>query len=215
MNWKILLTISLSIFMFTIGFFIGGIRWEWMTPGHNDSVAFWSMLGGWISGLATLAAVVISLLVAYHASQNAIEKLNVRVGKLSKNMDESYSRADITVQNLKGIRAEIIDIRLIVDKKLDSIPFTIALTSERALPNVLDKIGETAVYSIRLSTATTLWGVYDAIYKQGGVKFGHTKIQVITTMGQYTCLLPRDLIAEFKVKLDRYAELMVPSDRMA
>lgn len=215
MVWKIFLIISLSLLMFALGFFFGGVHWAWMAPGHADTIAFWSMLGGWVSGLATLAAVAISLMVAYHASRNNAEKLEVSVGRLVIRQDLDDVRVYITVQSLRNIRAEVVDIRLIIKKKTNSVSLLVVLTSLRPLPNILEHIGENITYSIKYSISPLWGGIYDAINQQGGVEYRKTKIQVLTTMGEYTCILPRDSIIALKTKHNKYNEINVPVGNVA
>lgn len=73
----IALIICLCLFMFAFGFVLGGVQWAWGESENNSKVAFWTMLGGWVSGLATLAAVGVSLFTSYYAMISGKEKVDV------------------------------------------------------------------------------------------------------------------------------------------
>ncbi|CAI1175139.1 Uncharacterised protein [Serratia proteamaculans] len=205
MIFKVFGLFVLCLLVFLLGFCAGGVSWGWRNSQHSNDVAFLTMLGGWVSGLATLAAVGVSLYMAYQASQNDVEK--IKIGHQLMGGVDGKMRMDVHVQSLRNTYTEIKDVRLIVKDKKKSIGLNQVLVSDKNFPCVINKKGELCVYSVTCNLTPPWWGIFKQIELQGGISFGKAKIQICTNMDTYVHLLPCDFIIALKTQHNLFKKM--------
>ncbi|EKL2976516.1 hypothetical protein PQ364_004374, partial [Salmonella enterica] len=106
MLWKVITFVLVGVCIFVLGLWLGSIQAEWSKPEHKDAVAYLTMLGGWVSGIATSFAVIISLYATYQSSQNNIEKLTLSYKSYPSDNNENHC-AVVEVKNMRSIPAHI------------------------------------------------------------------------------------------------------------
>lgn len=216
MNWKLVGVVSLCFLMFVIGLLVGGIDWSWMKESHNSEVAFWTMLGGWVSGIATLAAVVVSMSVAYQASQAGVEKLELSFdhifGTLSGTRSKKLSRndvANIKVKNMRSVTAAIMEVYMKIEGIDDPIKITNWKQGGLPIPYTLHHIGEKWEFAFSISNSSWLDRTLLNLRSQGEPTFRKGIFIIETAMNQYTLKMQADLLALLK---ERYVEIVSAQD---
>lgn len=208
MSWKYIYVAFAGFLIFSLGFLVGGMSWDWSQPGHGSAVAFWAMLGGWVSGLATLAAVVVSIVLAYQGSQAGVEKLAITfdhiyqtaTSRKSKKIT-AYDTANIRVTNMRNVSAEITNVNMRIDGV--DIPLDIGFVKQQGkkLPFVFTKIGETWEFAFSVTGSSRLDTVLLYYKYLGTPTFKKGEIIIQTTIKQYKLKMEKDLL---DVLRDRY-----------
>lgn len=88
MIWKIVAAVISGVFIFVLGLWLGSLQAEWSKPENASAVAYLSMIGGWVSGIATSLAVIISLYATYQASQSNVEKVQIKLESIPARLFE-------------------------------------------------------------------------------------------------------------------------------
>ncbi|MEB4674653.1 hypothetical protein MXL54_07725 [Enterobacteriaceae bacterium G50] len=194
MFWKYAAVISLCIIMFLMGFFLGGFQFTWADKGHSEVVAFWSMLGGWVSGIATLAAVIVSMWMAFHASQADIEKIEITTSGIDKSpFGESYTM-NIGITNLKNVKVKVTDISLYLPD--ESLSFTINHLFKLRFNDgsaVLKEKGDHINFPLVIESSASWAAVFITLRNRPDLKFENLKLKVFTLFKIYEIDLPEAL----------------------
>ncbi|HBQ9998613.1 TPA: hypothetical protein L9E84_002182 [Klebsiella pneumoniae] len=195
MNVKLFGIIILCILMFTLGFFIGGFKWEWAESKHTSEVALWAMLGGWLSAFATLVAVMVSLYMAYQAVQSEIEKIRVIHGISGVVSNGVGVNCSLTIQNMRNLRVNITGIYFSLGKS--SGRYSLEKTVQ--LNNVsLSHKGERAAFCFVIDSGVTWWGIYSLFDKDEKINFKKGKIFITTDLNTYEFKLPNHYLTAFE-----------------
>ncbi|AUV96806.1 hypothetical protein FMK67_14940 [Klebsiella michiganensis] len=195
MNVKLFGIIILCILMFTLGFFIGGFKWEWAESKHTSEVALWAMLGGWLSAFATLVAVMVSLYMAYQAVQSEIEKIRVIHGISGVVSNGKGVNCSLTIQNMRNLRVNITGIYFSLGKS--SGRYSLEKTVQ--LNNVsLSHKGERAAFCFVIDSGVTWWGIYSLFDKDEKINFKKGKIFITTDLNTYEFKLPNHYLTAFE-----------------
>ncbi|HDX8857661.1 TPA: hypothetical protein RQO47_002648 [Klebsiella michiganensis] len=195
MNVKLFGIIILCILMFTLGFFIGGFKWEWAESKHTSEVALWAMLGGWLSAFATLVAVMVSLYMAYQAVQSEIEKIRVIHGISGVVSNGKGVNCSLTIQNMRNLRVNITGIYFSLGKS--SGRYSLEKTVQ--LNNVsLSHKGERAAFCFVIDSGVTWWGIYSLFDKDEKLNFKKGKIFITTDLNTYEFKLPNHYLTAFE-----------------
>lgn len=195
MNVKLFGIIILCILMFTLGFFIGGFKWEWAESKHTSEVALWAMLGGWLSAFATLVAVMVSLYMAYQAVQSEIEKIRVIHGISGVVSHGKGVNCSLTIQNMRNLRVNITGIYFSLGKS--SGRYSLGKTVQ--LNNVsLSHKGERAAFCFVIDSGVTWWGIYSLFDKDEKINFKKGKIFITTDLNTYEFKLPNHYLTAFE-----------------
>ncbi|MBP0669649.1 hypothetical protein [Klebsiella pneumoniae] len=195
MNVKLFGIIILCIVMFTLGFFIGGFKWEWAESKHTSEVALWAMLGGWLSAFATLVAVMVSLYMAYQAVQSEIEKIRVIHGISGVVSNGKGVNCSLTIQNMRNLRVNITGIYFSLGKS--SGRYSLEKTVQ--LNNVsLSHKGERAAFCFVIDSGVTWWGIYSLFDKDEKINFKKGKIFITTDLNTYEFKLPNHYLTAFE-----------------
>ncbi len=200
MNWKETGLIFLGLLIFATGFSLGGLDWSWMSGGHANQVAFWAMLGGWVSGLATLAAVAVSMIVAYQASQAGVEKLRLFFSHIyinnSVEKHQTLTELDcvnIKVINERNVTAQIVRIYMVID---NIAPLDIGFMKHggHGIPHTLEKVGSVWEFAFSLQNLNRIENALLYFKRIGNPKFETGFFVIETTMKQYRLKMTKDLL---------------------
>ncbi|HHA1766958.1 TPA: hypothetical protein ACOEDU_000417 [Enterobacter ludwigii] len=202
MSWKLVGVILLCFLMFVTGLLVGGIDLSWMNKGHESEVAFWAMLGGWVSGIATVAAVVVSMTVAYQASQAGVEKLELTFdhiygtlsGKRSKQLGQD-DVANIKVKNLRHVTAAILEVYMEIEGVNERVKITHLKQGGLPIPYTLHHIGEKWEFAFSLSNSSRLDMTLLNLKSEGEPTFRKGVFIIETAMNHYQIKMQSDLLS--------------------
>lgn len=201
MNVKFFVMIFICIVMFTIGFFFGGLKWEWAEGKHASEVALWAMLGGWLSAFATLAAVMVSLHMAYQAMKSETEKINVIHGIRGVVTHGEGVSCSLTIQNMRNLRVNITGIYFSLGKSSGRYSLEKVIT----LKNVsLTYKGECASICFIIDSGVTWWGMYSLFDRDENINFKKGKLFITTDLNTYEFKLPKYYLTALEGAYSRY-----------
>ncbi|EOZ9397512.1 hypothetical protein ACOTXN_04665 [Enterobacter cloacae complex sp. IR53043] len=205
MGWRLVGVILLCILTFIAGLMVGGIDSSWMNSGHSSEVAFWSMLGGWVSGIATVAAVIVSLFMAYLASQANVEKIKMIFTPKGHNQFGDYVfKNSLTIKNLSAVNTPIMKFFIQIDGAYaDLYPTQMGIFQ---LPYTLQQQGESWVYETHLVPSAGWVSVFSSLAQQKIIKFKSGYFIVETALKQHRLKIPKEMLSdikELKEKIDR------------
>lgn len=198
MRWGLLIGLFFCGLSFVVGLFVGGVDWGWRLEGHTSEVAFWSMIGGWLSGVATLFAVIVSLWMAYQASQNNVEKILITVEPLrSESVNGTKDYSVIKVKNLKPLDAPLMNIFIQID--------SMALTLEHVnlgiqnLPYTLHFQGEEWQFETKIGLSIGWRSIFQLLsYSKQPISFKKGYFIIETAMKQHRVKIPKEILYEIK-----------------
>ncbi|WP_297120716.1 hypothetical protein [uncultured Enterobacter sp.] len=216
MSWKLVGVFFLCIFMFVLGLLVGGVDFSLMKEGHGSEVAFWSMLGGWVSGIATVAAVIVSLYLAYQASQAGVEKLEISFDHIFQTLSSKRSKkmgpddlVNIKVKNMRSVTAAILNIYMEIEGVNDRIRISNLKQNGLPIPYILHHIGERWEFAFSISTSNRLDITLLNLKSEGEPTFRKGSFIIETAMNQYTLKMQPDLLALLK---ERYEKIVSAQD---
>ncbi|MGV4116799.1 hypothetical protein ACV8U7_05285 [Citrobacter freundii] len=190
----------LCVLVFALGFFIGGFNWEWADSKHASEVALWGMLGGWLSAFATLAAVMLSLHMAYQAIQNETEKLRVIHGISGVVSQGKGVGCSLTIQNMRNLRVNITGVYFSLGKSSGRYSLENKIQQKNL---TLSYKGERATVSFVIDAGVTWWGMYSFFDRDKSINFKKGKLFITTDLNTYEFKLPKQYLTAFK---DAYSQ---------
>ncbi|WP_448669210.1 hypothetical protein [Enterobacter mori] len=207
MFWKYAAVISLCVLMFLLGFLCGGFQLAWADKGHAEIVALWSMLGGWVSGLATLAAVAVSMWMAFHATQADVEKIEITTADIIKSpFGETYT-LNIRIKNLKNLKVKVTDLSMFIPEKSLNISlnhmFRQRLNDDSA---VLKEKGDHLDLSLVIENNMEWAAVFISLRDEPELKFEKLKLKVFTALRTYDIDLPKTLTPCVKGRFEAWGQ---------
>lgn len=210
MNLRILGVALLGLLIFVLGFALGGIRWSWRSAEHAGDVAFWGMLGAWVSGLATVAAVTVSLWMAYQSSQSDVEKISITASCIDKlPFGESYTM-NIRVKNLKNVHVVITDLKLYLPELRLSLSLNDFFADKIIWSKcILERKGDYVDFPLVIDSGVHWWGKFFALKSNPEIKFKNLKLQVYTAIKSYQIPLGIDLSECLKERFSAWFEINV------
>ncbi|CAM6490952.1 hypothetical protein CISECK367B_20465 [Citrobacter sedlakii] len=216
MSWKLVGVFFLCIFMFVLGLLVGGVDFSLMKEGHGSEVAFWSMLGGWVSGIATVAAVIVSLYLAYQASQAGVEKLEISFDHIFQTLSGKRSKrlspddlVNIKVKNMRSVTAAILEVYMKIEGVDEPIKITNWKQGGLPIPYTLHHIGEKWEFAFSISNSSRLDISLLNLKSEGEPTFKKGNFIIETAMNQYSLKMQADLLALLK---ERYIKVVGTQD---
>lgn len=203
---KILFLFVFGLLMFVTGFFIGGMRWDWASKNYTSLVAFWSMIGGWVSGVATLAAVFVSLILARQAMEKELEKISIKVISFKKTTIGDSFTARVSVMNMNNNYAKVKGVSLFLDKITPGIRINHTLDAG-IFPKVLSRKGECINFSIPFDSGNNWWHIFERLNQEGSLKFKECRIAVQTDIGMHYCKLKPEVVEKMKYYYNKYEKM--------
>lgn len=202
MLWKVITFVLVGVCIFVLGLWLGSIQAEWSKPEHKDAVAYLTMLGGWVSGIATLFAVIISLYATYQSSQNNIEKLTLSYKPEPSDNNESYC-ALVEVKNMRNVPAHIQEFCLEISGVDSCLNINNLKAYGQPIPYSLYKIGEIWGFAFYPGGQVASMKFYHELSIQGSPTFRSGFFVVKTSMKQYKLRIPKVLLRVMKASYEK------------
>ncbi len=201
------LLIPFGAVAFSLGVAVGGIHWSWMGQSISTKVAFWEMVGSWVSGISTVAAVVLSLYVMFKSAQDAKEKVHISFKVLPPLMGVRFSEpyiAELQVKNMKNLRAEIIGVHLEISgsRHREDIGFLKKMDTRNIIPFSLISRGEKWSFVFNFTDENRMKAVFDRLASSGSPTFRKGHFVIETSMQEHRMKIPRDFLARLKTLYD-------------
>ena len=206
MLWKIISFLLVGICMFAFGLWLGSIQAECAKPEHKDAVAYLAMIGGWVSGIATSVAVIISLYATYQASQNNVEKLSLTYKPYSSVDKENYC-ANIEVVNLRSVPVHIQEFCLEFSGINNHFNINELKANGKEIPYSLYQVGEKWEFAFYPFAKPGNMRFYKSLSENGNPSFRSGFFVVKTSMKQYKLRMPNELLEIMKISYEKQMEI--------
>ncbi|HDR2890888.1 TPA: hypothetical protein I4G69_001723 [Enterobacter asburiae] len=199
---KILLVVLLSVLIFLAGYFFGSVSLTWTSPKYASTVAFWAMIGGWISSILTFIAVAVSLFMAYQATQNDKEKILLKTKMIGKHFLGDSWDVSIEIINLRSIHTKVEDVFLVIDsKKSTRISH---LLEGRAVPFLLTFKGEMVRLKLTIDAGNLWWPIFRQFDESNDMKFKKGFYLIHTPLQTYKVPLSDEVLKIIKERYERF-----------
>lgn len=197
--------IAFGLLMFAVGYILGGINYSWTDVKYSPVVSFWAMVGGWVSGLATLAAVVVSLYIAFKSSQNEIEKIEIKYSLSGKSEFGDTWSLTVDLINARNIHTSVTDVSLSIDDgKLININH---LAKRQLLPYVFGFKGESAKFFLDIEGGEMWWPIFTRLEEQDDLNFKKGSLVFKTNTRNYKILLNKEVVKIIKGRYESYQQI--------
>ena len=214
MLWKIITLVLISVFIFVLGLWLGSIQAEWASSEHSNAVAYLAMIGGWVSGIATSIAVIISLYATYQASQNNVEKLSLVYKPYLSNDLENYC-ANVEVKNLRPVTAHIQDFCIEISGLDGEVNISKLKSGGLPVKHSLHKLGEVWEFAFFPSTINSTLRLYSNPEGKGVPTFKKGSFIVKTTMNEYRLNMPKELLSIMKILNEKHMKISKACEQSA
>lgn len=206
MLWKVITFVLVGVCIFVLGLWLGSIQAEWSKPEHKDAVAYLTMIGGWVSGIATSVAVIISLYATYQSSQNNVEKLTLSYKPYPSVNDENYC-ANVEVKNMRSVPAHIQEFCLEISGVDGHLNINRLKANGLQIPYSLYQIGEIWEFAFYPSASLKNMKFYNELSVKGSPTFKSGFFVVKTSMKQYKLSIPKVLLRMMKASYEKQIEI--------
>ncbi|HHC0157098.1 TPA: hypothetical protein ACOR94_000532 [Salmonella enterica] len=206
MLWKVITFVLVGVCIFVLGLWLGSIQAEWSKPEHKDAVAYLTMLGGWVSGIATSFAVIISLYATYQSSQNNIEKLTLSYKSYPSDNNENHC-AVVEVKNMRSIPAHIQEFCLEISGVDGCLNINKLKANGLPIPYSLYQIGEIWKFAFYPDAQQANMKFYHELSTKGSPTFRSGFFVVKTSMKQYKLRIPEGLLRVMKASYEKQIKI--------
>lgn len=184
MIWKIVAAVISGVFIFVLGLWLGSLQAEWSKPENASAVAYLSMIGGWVSGIATSLAVIISLYATYQASQSNVEKIHLQLKTIPEKFWQDES-TKIIVKNMCPVAVHILKIFITVDGSKTSTDISFIKRGEDPIPHALYQLGEKWEFSFNTNSSAQWASIFTKLERGGQPSFKSGFFILESAMKQY------------------------------
>lgn len=199
---KILLLVVLSVLIFLAGYFFGSVSLAWTSPKYASTVAFWAMIGGWLSSILTFIAVAVSLFMAYQATQNDKEKILLKTKMTGKSLFGDSWNVSIEIINLRAIHTKVEDVYLVIDSEK---PIHIGhLLEGRAVPFQLTFKGEMVRLKLTIDAGNHWWPIFRQLDESNDLKFRKGFYLIQTPLQTYKVPLSDEVLNIINERYERF-----------
>ncbi|EOV8465178.1 hypothetical protein ACOSC7_003410 [Escherichia coli] len=206
MLWKVITFVLVGVCIFVLGLWLGSIQAEWSKPEHKDAVAYLTMIGGWVSGIATSIAVIVSLYATYQSSQNNIEKLALFYKPYLSDNNENYC-ANVEVKNMRSVSAHIQEFCLEISGVDGHININKLKANGLRIPYSLCQIGEVWEFAFYPAASQKNMKFYHELSVNGSPTFRSGFFVVKTSMKQYKLRIPKVLLRMMKANYEKQIKI--------
>lgn len=190
---KSLLLVFLGILLFSLGFIIGGVHWN--IP--EKEVGFWAMIGGWVSGIATLAAVAVSLYMANESLKSSEEQLHVSLDDIHTSpINPEETLIELMVKSVHNVRARVTDIGVQLGKNKEYFSLYPLRAGGQPPPYAFEGKGDALLFSFNINTSYRNWYIFEKL-KAGPLKQGFFIVE--TTMKRYELKMTSKELLAFEI----------------
>ena len=141
MLWKVITFLLVGVCIFVLGLWLGSVQAEWAKPENKDAVAYLAMVGGWVSGIATSIAVIISLYATYQSSQSNVESVRILFENIPA-IDKEDMGVNIVVKNVKPVTVHCLKMFIAVEGSKASADISKLKRGGDPIPYALYQLGE-------------------------------------------------------------------------
>lgn len=204
---RILSMLVFGLFMFAVGYFSRGLDFGWTDSKYNSVVAFWAMIGGWLSAIATLAAVIVSLHMAFKTSQNENEKIDIRYSNLKKSDFGDSWTMTVSIINARNIHTLVTGVHLSIDNGVLININHLAL--RQLLPFTFAFKGESASFIFNIEGGAAWWPIFRRLEQQIDLRFKKGKFVIVTATRSYTLPLNDNVVKAIKDRYEFYQNNLI------
>lgn len=202
MIWKVIALVFVGFFMFVLGFWLGSIQSELAKPEYKDAVAYLAMIGGWVSGIATSIAVIISLYATYQASQSNVESVQLSLEAFPA-IDKNDIGTNIIVKNMKPVTVHILKVFIAVDDSKVSADISFLKRGGCPIPYALYQLGEK--WEFAFYTDSPRWdGVFSKLESGGELTFKKGFFIIESAMKQYRLKMPGYFLDSLRARYEPF-----------
>lgn len=206
MIWKVIALVFVCFFIFVLGLWLGlwlgSIHSEWAKLEYKDAVAYWTMIGGWVSGIATSIAVVISLYATYQASQSNVENVQLSLEAIP-GIDKDDKGINIVVKNMKSVTVSILRVFIAVDGSKVSADINFLKRGGRPIPDTLCQLGEK--WEFAFYTDNPRWDdIFSKLESGGGLTFKKGFFIIESAMKQYRLKIPGYFLDSLRARYESF-----------
>lgn len=196
----------IGVLLFISGCFSGSITLTWADPKYASTVAFWAMLGGWLSGLATFSAVVFSLYMAYRGAQNEIEKLKFDVNISDKLKFGDDWRLTVKIMSLRNMHTKVEHIYLNINGKVSFKVDNLVL--DNPLPQVFVLKGESVNVEFVINSGVTWWPFFQSLEGHNITDFKCGSLVIETSMKTYEIKMNKNILEVIHSRFSAYKKII-------
>lgn len=193
MIWKMIALVFVGFFIFVLGLWLGSIQSEWAKPEYKDAVAYLTMIGGWVSGIATSLAVVISLYATYQASQSNVENVQLSLEVIPA-INKNDIGTSIIVKNMKPVTVHILKVFIAIDGSKVSADISFLKRGGYPIPHALYQLGEKWEFAFYTHYSPQWAAIFSKLESGGGLTFKKGFFIIESAMKQYRLKMPNDFL---------------------
>jgi hypothetical protein len=192
-------------------FILSYVGWEWCNPKYpSEKMAYLSMLGGWVSGLATVAAVVVSLYATFQSRLLTTENLILGFQiKYSPYPWGDISHFSLEVKNKGHVRARAESVYLNVSGSDVNVSINFLRRKDVSLPCELKQIGDCWLFEFDY-VGDAIGAVFGRLVDGGRPTFKHGHFVVETAMRQHQLRMSKEFLQLLE---ERYSEWQTTRDQ--
>lgn len=205
MIWKIVAALIISVFIFVLGLWLGSLQAEWSKPENTSAVAYLSMVGGWVSGIATSLAVIISLYATYQASQSNVEKIQIKLESIPARIFED-ELTKISIKNMRPIAVHILKIFIAVDGSKKSADISFVRRGADPMPYALYQLGEKWEFAFNIYYNAQWISIFTTLESGGQPSFKKGFFIIESAMKQYRIEMSDHVLGSIRSKYEAFKE---------
>lgn len=203
MLWKVITFLLVGICIFVIGLWLGSVQAEWAKPENKDAVAYLAMVGGWVSGIATSIAVIISLYATYQSSQSNVESVKLLFERIPAINKEDIG-INIVVKNVKPVTVHFQKMFIAVEGSKASADISKLQRGGNLIPYALYQLGEKWEFAFNTHYSPQWALVFSQLESGGEPNFKKGFFILESAMKQYRLKMPDEFLQELSKKHSVY-----------
>lgn len=204
MLMKIISFLLVGVCVFVMGLWLGSIQTEWAKPENKDAVAYLAMIGGWVSGIATSIAVIISLYATYQASQSNVENVQLSFERIPA-LNKEDECTNIVVKNMKPVSVHILKVFIAVDGSKVSADISRLKRGGYSMPHTLHQTGEKWEFAFYTHYSPQWALIFSQLDSGGALRFKKGFFIIETAMKQYRLKMPDDFLQTLRSRYQQFA----------
>lgn len=203
MIWKIISLVLVGFFIFVLGLWLGSIQAEWAKPENKDAVAYLAMIGGWVSGIATSVAVIISLYATYQSSQSNAENIQVSY-EVFPAIEKKDIGTNIIVKNVRPVTVHILKVFIAIDGSKVSADISFLKRGGYPIPHALYQLGEKWEFAFYTHYSPQWATIFSKLESGGELTFKKGFFIIESAMKQYRLKMPSDFLNLLRTRYETF-----------
>lgn len=203
MLWKVITFLLVGVCIFVLGLWLGSIQAEWAKPENRDAVAYLAMVGGWVSGIATSIAVIISLYATYQSSQSNVESVRILFENIPA-IDKKDMGVNLVVKNVKPVTVHCLKMFIAVEGSKASADISKLKRGGAPIPYALYQLGEKWEFAFYTHYSPQWALIFSQLENGGEPNFKKGFFILESAMKQYRLKMPNEFLQELRQKYSVY-----------